>query len=302
MRSPQPGQVQGSPSPAETQRLVDQPTRAQRVAGLAHPQFRPALHERNLADRAAESIVAHQALDPGGLEHVAQVRDFDDGFCGVDLAHLGRVRGQRRCETRSWRARVHRHDEARVDLRQPLEHALLAEQFAAGNGPPQHRQGQRLECLVGHGPVAQVPGFDAGAAQRRGIRAVEAEATHVGVEPRRELRKHAARRVLLGDELHAVAVRQGRRVDHVDVRAPVVTAAAGQARTSGGSRRCARPRPVQRRRAGGQRRRAADARRATWRSRCCNWRSKSRKLDAASRPMPARAAASRIARKAATTA
>ena len=75
------------------QRFVDQATCPQHVAGVAHPQLRPALDERDLADRATEAVVAHVAGNPGRLEQVAEVRDLDDRLGRIDLARAGAVAG-----------------------------------------------------------------------------------------------------------------------------------------------------------------------------------------------------------------
>ena len=74
--------------------LFDQAARRQHVAGVAHPQLRPALDERDLADRTREPVVAHLAGNTRRLEHVAQVRDLDDRLGGVDLARIGPATGR----------------------------------------------------------------------------------------------------------------------------------------------------------------------------------------------------------------
>lgn len=75
------------------QHLVDQAACAQHVAGVAHPQLRPALDERYLAQRAAQAVVAHLAGNAGRLEHVAQVRNLNHRLRGIDLARVGAVAG-----------------------------------------------------------------------------------------------------------------------------------------------------------------------------------------------------------------
>ena len=75
------------------QRFVDQSTCPQHVAGVADPQLRPALDERNLAQRPAQAVVAHLAGNAGRLEQVAQVRDLDHRLRGVDLARVRAVAG-----------------------------------------------------------------------------------------------------------------------------------------------------------------------------------------------------------------
>jgi hypothetical protein len=67
-------------------RGVDEPARLQGVAVTHHPEFGPALHERNFPEASGKPFVADEAGDARPLEDVAQVGDLEDRLRRVDLA------------------------------------------------------------------------------------------------------------------------------------------------------------------------------------------------------------------------
>ena len=119
-----------------------------------------------------------------------------------------------------------RQDEAGVDLGQPVEDVFLAEHVPAGDCRTQDGERQRLDGLARHRGVTQVPGLDARTASVRAIRPEEAEATLVAVEPARQPAEHAVGRVFRRHQFHLVTRGHRCGIDHVDVRSPMVPAAA----------------------------------------------------------------------------
>src|SRR5258706_4906514 len=124
--------------------------------------------------------------------------------------------------------RRHVRDIRAVNVRQALEHLVLAQYFAVA-----HRHRDEFGCQQGqrdggNGRIAQVPGLRLHAAPVLRVRPVETEACDIGVEPPVECMKHAARRILFRYELVAKAVRHRGAVDHVDVGAPMMAAGTRQ--------------------------------------------------------------------------
>jgi NAD(P)-dependent dehydrogenase (short-subunit alcohol dehydrogenase family) len=65
---------------------IDESLRAEGLPVADHPELRPALDERDLAEHARETLVADETGDARPFEHVAKMGDLQDRLGSVDLA------------------------------------------------------------------------------------------------------------------------------------------------------------------------------------------------------------------------
>ena len=140
----------------------------------------------------------------------------------------GAAADKRRRSDLSWR--IHRQQKSRVDLRQPRQHVRLAFDAAGFQHASQRRQAERLERGLGDRRIAQVPWLRTHAAAIRAVRLVETKASHIRIEPLRQRARIFRRSRIRQATTHGVAGRHRRRVDHIDIAAPVMAAAAGNRR------------------------------------------------------------------------